>query len=103
MRRSGRRCWRSWGMWRSPWIFMGREFGRKMFRQRARKQGLVDSKRITAIGYCFGGTTVIELARSGADIAGVVSFHGALDSPKPEDGKNIRCKVLALQDRKSVV
>ena len=61
-----------------------------------RKQQLVDSKRIAAIGYCFGGTTVIELARSGADIAGVVSFHGALDSPKPEDGKNIKCKVLAL-------
>ena len=38
-------------------------------------------KRIAAIGYCFGGTTVIELARSGADIAGVVSFHGGLDSP----------------------
>ncbi|MBI3853827.1 MAG: dienelactone hydrolase family protein [Verrucomicrobia bacterium] len=57
---------------------------------------LTDSKRVAAIGYCFGGTTVIELARSGADIAGVVSFHGGLDSPKPEDGKNIRCKVLAL-------
>jgi dienelactone hydrolase len=61
-----------------------------------RKQKFVDSKRIAAIGYCFGGTTVIELARSGADIAGVVSFHGGLDSPKPEDGKNIKCKVLAL-------
>jgi dienelactone hydrolase len=61
-----------------------------------RKERFVDPKRIAAIGYCFGGTTVIELARSGADIAGVVSFHGALDSPRPEDGKNIRCKVLAL-------
>src|SRR6267143_1463848 len=61
-----------------------------------RKQRFVDTKRIAAIGYCFGGTTVIELARSGADIAGVVSFHGALDSPKPEDGKNIKTKVLAL-------
>jgi dienelactone hydrolase len=61
-----------------------------------RKQRFVDTKRIAAIGYCFGGTTVIELARSGADIAGVVSFHGALDSPKPEDGKNIKAKVLAL-------
>jgi len=61
-----------------------------------RKQKFVDPKRIAAIGYCFGGTTVIELARSGADVAGVVSFHGALDSPKPEDGKNIKCKVLAL-------
>ena len=60
-----------------------------------RKQPQTDPKRTAAIGYCFGGTTVIELARSGADIAGVVSFHGALDSPKPEDGKNIKCKVLA--------
>jgi dienelactone hydrolase len=57
---------------------------------------LVDSKKLAAIGYCFGGTTVIELARSGADIAGVVSFHGALDSPTPADGRNIKCKVLAL-------
>ena len=61
-----------------------------------RKHELTDPKRVAAIGYCFGGTTVIELARSGADIAGVVSFHGGLDSPHPEDGKNIKCKVLAL-------
>jgi len=60
------------------------------------KNEMVDTKRVAAIGYCFGGTTVIELARSGADIAGVVSFHGALDSPTPADGKNIKCKVLAL-------
>jgi dienelactone hydrolase len=60
------------------------------------KQELTDTKKVAAIGYCFGGTTVLELARSGADISGVVSFHGGLDSPKPEDGKNIRCKVLAL-------
>ena len=62
-----------------------------------KRQPGVDLKRIAAIGYCFGGTTVIELARSGADVAGVVSFHGGLDSPTPADGKNIRCKVLALQ------
>src|ERR1035437_78447 len=60
-----------------------------------KKNKLVDTKRVAAIGYCFGGTTVIELARSGADIAGVVSFHGGLDSPTPADGKNIKCKVLA--------
>jgi dienelactone hydrolase len=60
------------------------------------KNELVDPKRIAAIGYCFGGTTVIELALSGADIAGVVSFHGGLDAPNPADAKNIKCKVLAL-------
>jgi dienelactone hydrolase len=60
------------------------------------KQEQTDPKRVAAIGYCFGGTTVIELARSGAEIAGVVSFHGGLDSPHPEDGKNIKCKVLVL-------
>ena len=60
-----------------------------------KKNELVDTKRVAAIGYCFGGTTVIELARSGADLAGVVSFHGGLDSPTPADGKNIKCKVLA--------
>ena len=59
-----------------------------------RQQPLADPDRIAAIGYCFGGTTVMELARSGADIGGVVSFHGGLDSPDPEDGKNIKCKVL---------
>ena len=58
------------------------------------KNELVDPKRVAAIGYCFGGTTVLELARSGANLAGVVSFHGGLDSPAPADGKSIKCKVL---------
>ena len=43
--------------------------------------------RVAAIGYCFGGTGALELARSGADVLGVVSFHGGLDSPTPEDAK----------------
>lgn len=64
--------------------------------QTLKNHPLTDAGRVAAIGYCFGGTTVIELARSGADLAGVVSFHGALDSPTPADGKNIKCKVLAL-------
>src|SRR2546426_136191 len=55
-----------------------------------------DPKRIAAIGYCFGGTTVLEMARSGAEVAGVVSFHGALNTPNPEDAKRIKGKVLAL-------
>jgi dienelactone hydrolase len=59
-----------------------------------KKSELVDGKRLGAVGYCFGGTTVIELARNGADIKGIVSFHGGLDSPTPADGKNVKCKVL---------
>ncbi len=62
--------------------------------EQLKMQPHVDKQQTAAIGYCFGGTGVIELARSGADVAGVVSFHGGLDSPKPEDGKNIKAKLL---------
>lgn len=55
---------------------------------------LCDKNRVAAIGYCFGGGTVLELARSGAAIAGVVSFHGNLDTPDPSVAKNIKSKVL---------
>src|SRR4030065_1131394 len=61
-----------------------------------KKNKMVDPKKIAAIGYCFGGSVVLELARRGADIAGVVSFHGGLDTPTPEDAKKIKAKVLAL-------
>lgn len=61
-----------------------------------KKSEFTDEKKIAAIGYCFGGTTVLELARSGADISGVVSFHGGLSSPNPTDAKNIKGKVLVL-------
>jgi dienelactone hydrolase len=61
-----------------------------------KSSGKADPTRLAAIGYCFGGTAVLELARSGADVAGVVSFHGGLDSPRPADGRNIRAKVLVL-------
>ncbi len=56
----------------------------------------VNGAQIAAIGYCFGGTCAIELARDGAPIAGVVSFHGGLDSPTPADGRNIKAKMLIL-------
>lgn len=59
-----------------------------------RSQPGVAKDQVAAIGYCFGGTGVLELARSGAAINGVVSFHGGLDSPVPEDGKKIKAKVL---------
>jgi dienelactone hydrolase len=54
----------------------------------------VDATKLAAIGYCFGGSTVLELARSGADVKGVVSFHGGLKTPTPNDAKNIKGKVL---------
>lgn len=57
---------------------------------------LVDPGRLAATGYCFGGGTVLELARSGAPVAGVVSFHGNLDTPVPADAAAIRGKVLVL-------
>ena len=56
----------------------------------------VAKEKVAAIGYCFGGTGVLELARSGAEVAGVVSFHGGLDAPTPEDAKNIKSKILVL-------
>src|ERR1700733_7767715 len=56
------------------------------------KQPNVDTAKTAAIGYCFGGTTVLELARSGAKLSGVVTFHGGLDSPTPADGAKIQTK-----------
>jgi len=56
----------------------------------------VDPQRLAVIGYCFGGTGALELARSGAKLLGTVSFHGGLDTPDPADARNIRGKVLVL-------
>lgn len=61
-----------------------------------REQPQVDPTRVAAIGYCFGGSGVIEMARDGLPLAGVVSFHGSLDSSGVSNGKSIRTKVLAL-------
>lgn len=49
-----------------------------------------------AIGFCFGGGSVLELARAGVDVSGVVAFHGNLDTPNPDDAKNILTPVLVL-------
>jgi dienelactone hydrolase len=56
----------------------------------------VDPDRIAAIGYCFGGTTVIELARDGAPVAGIVSFHGGLDTPAPGGAEKFKGRILVL-------
>lgn len=55
-----------------------------------------DTSRVAILGYCFGGTAALELARSGADVDGAISFHGGLVSATPEDAKNIKGKVLVL-------
>ncbi len=56
----------------------------------------VDPAQIVVLGYCFGGTTALELGRSGVDLAGIVSYHGGLDSPDPKEANNIKGKVLVL-------
>lgn len=60
----------------------------------AKSQKEVDPSRVVAIGYCFGGTAVLEHARSGESLAGVVSFHGNLDTKNP--GTRFNTKLLIL-------
>lgn len=57
---------------------------------------LVDKSRVAAIGFCFGGTTVLHMAYSGLDLAGVVSFHGSLVPPADSDTGKIKAKILVL-------
>ncbi|MDO9162302.1 MAG: dienelactone hydrolase family protein [Methylococcaceae bacterium] len=56
----------------------------------------VDDSKIAAMGFCFGGLCVLDLARAGADLKGVVSFHGLLNPPDNLQGNSIKAKVLAL-------
>ncbi len=76
---------------------------RKLFRERLdaamevlKSSARVEGTKLAAMGYCFGGTAALELARSGADLKGFVSFHGGLDTPTPDHAKNIKGKVLVL-------
>lgn len=56
----------------------------------------VDDSKVAAIGFCFGGLCVLDLARMGADVKGVVSFHGLLNAPEKKADKPASAKVLAL-------
>ena len=60
------------------------------------QQSQVDDAKIAAIGFCFGGKCVLDLARSGADILAAVSFHGIYDPPPFNDDKKIQAAILAL-------
>ena len=59
-------------------------------------QDEVDSKRIAAIGFCFGGLCALDMARSGAELQAVVSFHGLFNPPGNTAGRKITARVLAL-------
>ena len=63
---------------------------------KAVKGAPLDGKHWGALGFCFGGATTLDLARTGADVQGVVSFHGNLATDDPALAKNIKAKVLAL-------
>ncbi len=56
----------------------------------------VDSEKTAAMGYCFGGLCVLDLARSGADVTGVISIHGLFNPPENLPNELIKAKVLAL-------
>lgn len=66
------------------------------FLAEAERRGIGDASRQAAIGFCFGGGNVLELARSGAALQAVVSVHGDLTSPKPAAPGDIKAAVLAL-------
>jgi dienelactone hydrolase len=53
-----------------------------------------DPTRVAAIGFCFGGTMALELARAGTDLRAVVGFHSGLSTTRPQDAEHIRCVVL---------
>jgi len=59
-----------------------------------KKQPAVDASKLGAIGYCFGGTCVLELARSGAEVRGVVTFHGGLSTTQPAKADAIKARLL---------
>jgi dienelactone hydrolase len=76
---------------------------RKHMRDRAKagfevllKNPLCDPKRAAAMGYCFGGTTALEMARAGMDLRGAASFHGNLSTANAADAKNIKGKVIVF-------
>jgi dienelactone hydrolase len=61
-----------------------------------KRQKNVDPDKLAAIGFCFGGTSVLELARSGADVKGVVTFHGGLSTTMPAAPGAVKAKLLIL-------
>ena len=77
---------------------------RKLTRERAaaglevlKNHATCDPTRVAAMGYCFGGMTVLEMARAGLDVRGVASFHGILATPEP--AKEIKARVIVFNGK----
>lgn len=85
-----------------------RQQTRKLYKDRIKMRNLMkgalnaaalqggNTNNAVAAGYCFGGAAVLELARSGADLRGFVSFHGGLETPEGQDYSNAKGKLLVL-------
>ena len=84
------------GVLRSDIALMRKRMQHHVELLRAYKKAPLEIKQISAIGFCFGGGCVLELARSGSNVDAVVSFHGNLNTPNVEDAKRISAKVLVL-------
>jgi dienelactone hydrolase len=67
-----------------------------------KKQPTVDPDRIAAIGYCFGGGVVLNMARQGVDLKGVASFHGSLAVVKPDQPTPIKAQCVLQRSRRQV-
>jgi dienelactone hydrolase len=61
-----------------------------------KQQERVDATKIAAVGYCFGGGIVLEMARQGIELTGVVSFHGGLSTESPAQPNTVKAKILVL-------
>jgi dienelactone hydrolase len=68
----------------------------KLALEQLKKDEHVDTSNVAGIGYCFGGSTVLEMARAGDDLKGVVAFHGVLTTDQPAQSGAVKAKVLAL-------
>lgn len=64
--------------------------------EQIRKLEIVDAARVAAMGFCFGGLSVLDLARTGAELSGVASFHGLFNPPGNTAGNRIIAKVLVM-------
>jgi dienelactone hydrolase len=64
--------------------------------EQIRNQEIVDASRVAAMGFCFGGLSVLDLARTGADLSGVASFHGLFNSPGNTANNRINASVLVM-------